>query len=338
MLPNFLQSSLKIYKEDTNAVATWLAEKAKQCGYPPDLLDHNEATVSKSLQASKRLKGKARKQAKDAASGQSKKPENLESNSNLPARASYVIKVKDFTTLADHIAGFNKPVVKVPKSLAHTLDRAINLRKQHSAWSREQDVLDGANQYSNQADADVGHSYFLSILERTREILRPRMPSGMVDDFLSKSSGDDQISSQMGNNFANLDIQEPSQAFLDAPNVENTFASPRYEAETLHTLEEQYLAAHCLFEDVSHIRGFIGRLWTDYLNGMGLVAASITTNTAIDFVRSLEEVYLHQFPEKTDYESILEMFYKVQCTCNLELENMRARGYHISATCKSSNQ
>ncbi len=316
MLPDFLQSSLKVYKEDTNAIATWLAQKAKQCGYPSDLLDHNEENTvpSKAPQASKRLKGKARKQAKDAANGQVKSSGTAGHGSNVPAGTTYTIKVKDFTVLADHIASSTKAVVKVPKALVHTLNRAINLRRQHCDWSREQQ---GAGKPTDQVK-DEGHWYFLGILERTREILKSRMPSDMVDDFLSKPIGD-QTSSQMSNVFANLDIQEPSQAFIDAPDREPAAANasistPRYEAETLHSLEEQYLGAHCLFEDISKIRDFVGRLWANYQEGMDLVAASITTNTAIDFVRNLEQDYLQQFPEKSDYESIVQMFYKVQCT------------------------
>lgn len=51
---------------------------------------------------------------------------------------------------------------------------------------------------------------------------------------------------------ANLDIQKPSQAFIDAPDVvpaPKAEVEPQYEAETLHSREELYTAAHCLFQD-----------------------------------------------------------------------------------------
>lgn len=192
MLPDFLQSSLKIYKEDTNTIATWLAVKAKQFGYPADLLDHTDekfsSSSSQSSQPSIRLKGKARKQAKDAQKEQGKLSE-IPANSSDTLERPYIIKVKDFTTLAEYVAGSKKPVVKVPKDLVAALNRAIELRGQHNVWSLGQD---GSDEPTVKADANKSHSYFLGILERTREILKPRMPSDMIDDFLSKPNGNSQ--------------------------------------------------------------------------------------------------------------------------------------------------
>ena len=327
MLPDFLRSSLQTYKQDTDNIANWLANKAKQCGYPSDLLDHTDIPSSSSSQPpkpSKRLKGKARKQATDAAKSHGTQSETPQVASNPPVRPSYIIKIKDFTTLAEYIAGFTKPVVEVPKSLANVLNRAIALRRQHNTWSRKKESSD---EPTDQVNADESHSYFLGILERTREILKPRMPSDMIDDFLSKPlSGisinegpEGQSNSQIGNIFDSLDVQEPSQEFVDAPDVTpvaalKSSAEHRYIAETVHSIEEQYLAAHCLFQDTSYIRSFLRQLWASYREGsIDLVAASLTTNTAIDFVRSLEQDYLQQFPEKSDYESIVGMFYAAQC-------------------------
>lgn len=338
MLPSFLPSSLKTYKEDTNSIATWLAVKAKQCGYPPDLLCQNEPPTPSSSKPSrlpKRLKGKARKQAKDAEKSYGNQSETPRISGNPPAGASYIIKVRDFTNLAEYIAGFSKPVVEVPKSIVKVLDRAIELRKRHGVYSRRRK---GSEEPTDQEiNSDESHLHFLGILERIREILKPRMPSDMIDDFLSKPlsgveiNGDPegQITSPIGNKFSNLDIHEPSQEFVDAPDVTPAAVSQsdserRYEAETVHSLEEQYLAAHCLFQDVRNLRYFLRQLWASYQNGTtDLVAASITTDTAIDFVRSIEQDYLQQFPEKPDYESIVGMFYQAQCLHRGEDPNHR---------------
>lgn len=321
MLSEFLKSSLKTYKDDTDSIATWLAVTAKQCGYSSDLLDRSDTSSSSKpkSQSSTRLKGRARKQARDAATGQGTQSETSQpaSAANPPPRPTYTIKVTDFTTLAEYIAAFTKPVIKVPTSLVNALNRAIKLRGLHHEVSRERKA----------SKADEAHSYFLAILERTREILKPRMPSDTIDDEMCKpSSGKgvnrdpgEEATSQARNMFGELDIQEPSQEFLDSPNVTPAPASPsstkhRYKAETVHSLEEQYLAAQCLFQDVRYIRTYLRQLWTGYREGVfNLVAASLTTNTAIDFVRSLEQDYLQQFPEKSDYEGIVNMFYQVQC-------------------------
>ena len=87
-----------------------------------------------------------------------------------------------------------------------------------------------------------------------------------------------------------------------------------YEAEQLQSAEEQYLAAYCLFQDVSRIRASLGATWKNYQEGgIDLVAASITTNTAIDLVRSIEQDCLQHFANDADYKSIMKIFYTAQC-------------------------
>ena len=322
MLPNFLQSSYLKYKEDTDVLAKWLAVKAKQCGYPADLLSPSDSSTPSTQPnpPSQRSKGATRKQAK---AGKENAPQPKTPNS--PADApKYTIKVKDFAALAECIARFNKPAVKVPLTVIEVLNRSINLRQQHNTWSRAQ-AESGAS--TSVEESNQSHAHFLGILERTREILKPRMPPETIDDFLSKppsgssdqATTDTQASGQISNMFDNLDIQEPSQEFLDAPNVkpatiDKAAQESNYEVETLQSIEEQYMATHCLFQDIRDIRFFLRQLWESYKDGdISLVAASITTNTAIDFVRSMEQDLLHQFPDKSDYESIMHIFYGAQC-------------------------
>lgn len=324
MLPNFFRSTYQTYKEDTDLIAKWLAIKAKQCGYPVDLLSPEDPpnppkSTFQPAQPSQRLKGAARKKAKNAAKQDATSSKNPDSPADVP---KYTIKVKDFTTLAECIARFTKPSVEVPVGLVKVLNRAIELRQQHNARSRGQTESEPSLEESNES-----HAYFLGILERTREILKPRMPSEMIQDSLTQPISDAngqgnsnaQIDGQINNMFDNLDIQEPSQAFLDAPDVERgtdakPIRDPNYEAEKPQSLEEQYLATHCLFQDVRYIRSFLHQLWASYRDGgLGLVAVSITTNTAIDFVRSVEQDFLQQFPNKSDYESLMSIFFGAQC-------------------------
>lgn len=323
MLPNFLQSSYQTYKQDTDLLAKWLALKAKQCGYPADLLSPPDppASLPQPARPSQRLKGAARKKAKSAVKEETAP---LKDTSSPAAAPKYIIQVKDFTPLAECIARFTKPAVKVPIALAKCLNRAIELRQEHSARSQSQ----AESEFSvDVEESNKSHAYFLGVLERTREILKPLMPPEMVNDFLSKpSAGRDgqedpgsQINGQISNIFDNLDIEEPSQVFLDAPDVERTTGTksppePIYEAEKMQSMEEQYLATHCLFQDVRSIRTFLRQIWANYRDGgLSLIAVSITTNTAIDFIRNMEQDFSKQFPDKTDYESILNLFYKVQC-------------------------
>lgn len=334
ILSDFLKSSLKIYKDDTDIIATWLAVTAKRCGYSSDLLDRTDPlSFSKPIppQSSNRLKGKARKQARDAAAAQESRTTPSKATDNPPAKASYTIKVQDFTALAGYIASSSKPVIKVPGSVVETLNRAIELRSQHNSWFREQNASDKPIE---EVKADENHSYFLGILERTLEILRPHMPSDMINDLLCEPLSElgvnedpgEKTTSQIRNIFDSLDVQEPSQEFLARPGVSvpRSTTEHRYKAKVVHSLEEQYLAAHCLFQDLRNLRSFLRQLWASYRTGeTNLVAASITTNTAIDFVRDIEQDYLQQFPDQSDYQGIVALFYKVQCASRGQHPNHR---------------
>lgn len=224
----------------------------------------------------------------------------------------YVIKVEDFISLAEYIVGSLKNTLgKVPIALLKVLDRAIKLRKQFSSAAGES------------ANPDEGHAYFLAILEKTREILKPHSAREVADEGLNESSSETRPQEapeqeEIANIFDNLDLEEPSQEFLDAPGTESAPPTdkedlrPKYEIEAPKTKEEEYLAAHCLLTDVRNIRRFLSALWKDYREGMDLCAASITVNTAIDFVRELELDIVRRFPAKTDYLSIIEIYYLAQ--------------------------
>lgn len=312
MLPPVLQSSYKTYKEDTNTIATWLVTKAKQCGYSADLLDRNGSSdPAKATQAPQRLKGKARKKAQEASKGTTPATPEASNKAGDVEHPTYLIKVKEFIGLAEYIVASSKPLVKVPIGLVKVLDRAIKLRKESSSATGEA------------GKPDEGHAHFLGILEKTRELLKPRFPTLIVNDRLAKPASESESleakeQEEISNIFDNLDLEEPSQEFLDAPNIEpaptvTKEPRPTYEVETPQTREEEYLAAHCLLTDVRNIRRFLCALWKNYQEGMDLCAVSITVNTAIDFVRTLELDMVRRFPTKTDYQSITMIFYMAQC-------------------------
>ncbi|KAL8668933.1 MAG: hypothetical protein Q9168_006459 [Polycauliona sp. 1 TL-2023] len=304
MLPLALQSSYKTYKEDTNAIATWLATKARQCGYSADLWNCDESSKSsKAVQAPKRLKGKARKNAQEASKAAAA------ANPAVPVTVepiTYVIKVKEFISLAEYIVGSSEASVKLPLGLLRVLDRAINLRKQFGFAAGEL------------ANSDEGHAYFLGILEQTREILKPTVDGSFQKPSSENGPTEAEAQEDISNMFDILDLEEPSQEFLDAPGVEpapptaNKEPQPEYEAEIPKTPEEELLAAHCLLADVRSIRRFLCGLWKNYQEGMDLCAVSITVNTAIGFVRDLELDVVRRFPAKSNYESLVKIFYVAQ--------------------------
>ncbi|KAL8772294.1 MAG: hypothetical protein Q9209_002506 [Squamulea sp. 1 TL-2023] len=317
-------TEIPLYKKDTNIIATWLAVKARKCGYPTDLLFKNESISHTFAQPAKsqRLKGKARKEAREKTRGNGS---DVKAEKVSAAGPAHIIKIKDFISLAEFIAGYTNPVVQVPYPLVKALDRAIQLRTLHNEASRQENSESKA---TNRKISDKTHSYFLGILERVREILRPRMPPDSSSDVLSEpfeglkvdnESPKPQLSEQSGNVYEHLELEEPSQDFVDTPAVIRAAGAdpndePRYEAEVIQSFEEKYIAAHCLFQDIRNICSFLRTLWTNYREKMiELAAASVTTNTAINLVRDMEEEFTQRFPDLTGFENVLKHFFMVQC-------------------------
>ncbi len=85
-LPPDMILAYKRYKEDTEKVAGWLAEKSKKAGYKPNT---DIASISKEP----KLKGRARKLARDAAK---------ESPIPIKEAYGYTVKVAEFVEMAKH--------------------------------------------------------------------------------------------------------------------------------------------------------------------------------------------------------------------------------------------
>lgn len=158
-----------------------------------------------------------------------------------------------------------------------------------------------------------------------------------MDDPLARPSAGSTTKSSdrshIGNAFAGLSLEEPSQEFLKAPPPKKVEELPaeaddgsRYQAERLQKIEEQYLAAHCLLADISSIREHIKSLWAMYRDGqMDLHSVSITTNTAVELVRHMQEDYDKNFPQHSDFEGLIKTFYIAQCVFKGQDPNRRQR-------------
>ncbi len=307
MLPDYLASSYQQYKSDTNYIATWLATTAKGCGYAPDLM-----VAEKPVEKSARLKGKARKQAKAAGKGS-----NPTSKADSSQKGTYIIAIKDFLTMAQHIASYSKASVKMSSTFVRVLDRAIALRKGVGAELESQENNDEGLEAGGQ-DSDQRHSYFVGVLEGVRETLRPRMPVELLNDRLTQPPNDTKHTPQerMTNLFAKLEVEEPSEAFLEAPDVSPDVSSdePHYEVEWINDLNEATTAFECLLHDFYTIQQEVQRTWVGYQNGYwDIVTASVTSNTAIELARRLEEDVLHVLDPQGGSQRMLEIFYMAHC-------------------------
>src|SRR5271170_7932950 len=170
MLPAFLTGSYKRYKEDTNVFTTWLSKAAIACGWNArDLPEANSAkSQSQSDAPSKevRLKGRARKLAKEAAAKDVANAESSKKTANqtLPAK-NYRVTGKIILQQAEIVAKSKNPLIPLPANVLRVLERAINARRRCSAWFRKTGV---DNHYS-----DAGHLYFIDVLEKALGILKP---------------------------------------------------------------------------------------------------------------------------------------------------------------------
>lgn len=301
MLPAPLVSVYQQYKDDTNAVAAWLASTAKSCGYPADLLSGGSSQANGS-ERSKRLKGKARKEAKAAAPKQ-------QSSSSSSSRPDYTIAIKDFIPLAEFVAASQKPVVSVPLAFANTLNRVISTR---SGFGGQLAELGSSPSIS----ADAKHSYFVGVLEKVQEVLKPRVPPASQDAASPPTQPD--TLDEVGGRFARLSVYEPSEEFLNAPDIERPAPvkddKAIYVAEPLQDLEEVLFAYTLMINDLIKIRARIEWIWTNYRDGIfELPAAAIATNTACDLARNLMEDMAPMFKAHGGAIEIAKKFHLYQC-------------------------
>ncbi|KAI0156453.1 hypothetical protein GGR57DRAFT_463469 [Xylariaceae sp. FL1272] len=285
MVLSALSSTYQLYKQDTDSVAAWLASTAKSLGFSDDLDGESGP--------SRRLKGKARTKGKKQAAKSKPTPSS--------ASPKYVIHIKDFVPLAEYIAGKSE---SVPASFRQTISRVI------AARSGFGDKLEKHGKPVTEL-SDAKHQYFIEVLEKVRSILLPFMP---VDTGDSKTSTEEWLS----NRFSRLAVFEPSQEFLDAPNIERPQKaqndSATYEVEAQDSFEDAMFALGVVIDDMNRVRTRINWIWANYKIGIfDLAAASIATNTAIDLVRNIMEDILPAIEKHGGLHFMLEKFFFAQC-------------------------
>lgn len=207
--------------------------------------------------------------------------------------------------------------MRVPADIVAMLDRTIAARRQHNDYwygqecdSEEKEALKQSNE---------SHGYFIDVLEKVRDILRPRMPADVLDNIPTQSS--ENGLSGLTNIFDVLDVSEPTlpSQVLQVEEADQTLKTRQ--TQTLHfTVQEEpdlgevYFAVDCFFNDLHNIRQYLRQVWDGYhQDASDLVAASLVTNTAIEFVRGIEEDFLKTFPQHADFEKHINFMYVRAC-------------------------
>lgn len=207
-------------------------------------------------------------------------------------------------------------MINVPVKLATLLDMTISLRQSYS-----EDLSDVLDDTAAKRDSDTKHTFFLSVLKTVRDILKPRLPKERSIAKIPKTA------EETINLFEHLDLEEPSKAFEQAPDVTPIPTNePIYKAERQNDLEEGFFALYLLLHDLNKLRTEVSTAWAGYKNGMhDLIAASITTNTAVDLARSMVDELKSTFAKHGGASRMLHVYHAAHCLGVGTSEAHRAR-------------
>ncbi|KAJ6441575.1 CFEM domain-containing protein [Purpureocillium lavendulum] len=303
MLPPSLVSVYRRYKDDTDAVASWLAATAKAAGCPDELLPDG-ARRERQRKPTGRLKGKARKAAKDAASGN---PTPATTTTTTGKR--YTILLKNFVPLAEYVVA-SKAVDALPSSFSAALNRAISARTEFAFRLEEHDG-------DSSPAEDSTHLHFVDVLCQVREILRPlELPEEEKSEQTTNDASND-AGNPASNRFLGLHVYDTSEEFENSP------APPRpsepdaqcleYEADDFESWQDAFFALAMLTYDLNKIRMHILSLWSRTQGTFDIVAAAIATETAIDLARGIMDDVLPLLDPHGGARSAVYQYYLLTC-------------------------
>lgn len=281
-------------------MASWLALTAKAHEYPADLLTNKPPALQQPK--SSRLKGQSSERAEGSES-----PAGTGKSIRRRTQVQVHGRHQGLHPLAEWIAS-RRPPVAVPSAFASVIDRVIKVRSNFAddITSHGLEADDGSNQR---------HSYFVSILEKVREVLRPRMPAG-VAKALSRQPPEPE---HLANMFAALKVYEPADVAdspsipLERPTTEEAKDGVVYEAERETSIVDAISIYGMMWADLQRIRDRIRWIWSSYRAGVFDAApAAIATNTAIDLARNLIEEVLAIFQPHTVWK-VAQKFFFAHC-------------------------
>ncbi|KAL6245621.1 hypothetical protein RBB50_007620 [Rhinocladiella similis] len=282
-LPQHMSLAYKRYKRDTEDVATWLAEKAFKLGFV--------ASASAPCPKQPKLRGRARKLARDAAKLSSSAAAN-------GPKYTYTVKTTEFIQMATKIANAH-PRIALSRSLQIVWQRAIQARRDFSDWFRLRSSIDPL--------ADEKHAHFTAVLEKALELLQPCCelpdapePSRKVKEEMPKTPLE-----QMNNMFQHLEVENVSSDDEEPGTERNTAEKANKPAPARAYIEfkEEEAEAEFLFaiwsflQDVTAVRVYVACTWQLYSTGaIELMQCASVTNFAVDLVRR----------EEADFEASLQ--------------------------------
>jgi hypothetical protein len=281
MLPECFIDSYKRYKADTRTIATWLTEGAEISGFTNKNSIHQPNPTVTNQQTKVKLKGRARKLARDAANAEQK------TRAKKPPPQQYVVKTKDFVPMALAIASWCPPKIKPSATILEVFRRTIAARKSCATW------------YATGSDGNEGHQHFINVLEEAFSILKPLAPKEQVDKIRTKHTSITRKNIPE-NKFDNLVLEDADESPTEdvtqptgnpAP-LKPPTADVIYEQDATENEEEFRFASYCLIKDLNDLRQYLLGLWRRYRwKEIDLAVAAATTNMAIILVRRAEREF-----------------------------------------------
>lgn len=317
-------NTYQLYKSYTSDVCQWLMDAA---GYDQNSLNevYDASIAQPSARGTGRLKGKARKLAKGAASTAAQNKNVLETS----------IAVDQLVALAQDISLDPEKMSSIPKTIITKLEKTISLRQDYLALYAARPSPKNIKPSSRVQEENASHAYFVRILERVLRILKPSSPPVQeVDPKLppiDPCAAKDLKGLHNTNNFHVLDVEdveyeeEPTQKPNPAvKNAGNGTTPPKQAIKVKAVLEdrnedaEAYFAIFCLFTDMYRLQVLLRDHWSQYKVGtLSLETVSLMSNMAIAALRQTEKDFIrtfgHLFPSPPTYENISLLIYSHFC-------------------------
>jgi len=250
------------------------------------------------------------------------------SNPGLGPR-SHTVARKEWVPLARFIVDQDPPIV-VPVKVAEIIEVSIKIREGETDVDSEdilEDILKDIVKDLGES-GDKEYTPFRNMLENLRHVLEPRLPTER------KTPG---TLAESFNLFQELELEERSKALEQAPDIIPTHVAssePIYMAERCTDNEEGTFALFLLLDELNNLRVEVRAAWDRYkMDAEDLVAAAITTNTAVALARSMADEMKSVFSKRGGEIFMLELWYKVHCIAARTTDSYRERpGDEINLT------
>jgi hypothetical protein len=209
----------------------------------------------------------------------------------------YQISLGQFLHLARKITESKKPNITVPREIVATIKNFIALRTEAG--------VDLSNLTSNEA-SKASHLYFVSILEQVLELLAPQ-------SSVSGNESQEPTGIKLANTFEALQVEEtlPDTGAAEASSSKKKSKAPatqEYEIED-SSANDSLLAILAFLKDYEGIERVVKEAWKHYRDGrLGLMAASVTTDTAYGILKRSSEELLSSLGGQKTYQDICSMF------------------------------